>query len=558
MANEIVEGQFSDAEEDTIGFNNAKGEPFNLNADMSKLGITNEDLEKFDDSYEINDDDYDFDDDDEYDYYDEDGQRSQIDNSNSNKNAQGVSNKITNYQPKDKLSRRYSNKINIEKYEGLSIPHGAANVLNETNKRIDNQRIRNKDKHDRATVEQVLDPRTRMILFKMLNHGFINLIDGCISTGKEANVYWGESKTGIELAIKIYKTSILHFKDRDKYVTGEFRWRHGYCRRNPRKMVQMWAEKEFRNLTRLIKNGVSAPNPIYLRGNVLLMDFIGSNRWPAPKLKDAVLKSSKPRKLYRECVEMMWRIYNKSRLVHADLSEYNLLYFNDSIVVIDVSQAVEHDHPMALQFLMKDCTNITEFFRKNDVAVMSVKQLFEFITDPTVTEENMDDYLDAVSESVLNDEEFSDPTKIVEVEVFKQAYIPQNLTQVVDIERDIDLAKSGKQDLIYKTLVGLKADLQTAKIPKILEDKNMDEKSNDDNISDSNEESDNSEECSDDDDSCDDDDDNNNKEFIRRKDETPEEKKARKKKIKEMQAEKRKVKVKKHVKKRKERLAKKK
>ena len=51
----------------------------------------------------------------------------------------------------------------------------------------DKERIRVKDKADRATIEQVMDPRTRMILFKMLNRGFISEINGCISTGKEAN-----------------------------------------------------------------------------------------------------------------------------------------------------------------------------------------------------------------------------------------------------------------------------------------------------------------------------------------------------------------------------------
>ena len=51
--------------------------------------------------------------------------------------------------------------------------------------------------------------------------------------------------------MKIFKTSILVFKDRDKYVSGDYRFRNGYSRHNPRKMVKMWAEKEFRNLTRL-------------------------------------------------------------------------------------------------------------------------------------------------------------------------------------------------------------------------------------------------------------------------------------------------------------------
>lgn len=88
-----------------------------------------------------------------------------------------------------------------------------------------NCRFRNKDKCDRATAEQVMDPRTRMILFKLLNRGMIGQIDGCISTGKEANVYHSTSAEGDKhYAIKVFKTSILVFKDRDRYVTGEFRY----------------------------------------------------------------------------------------------------------------------------------------------------------------------------------------------------------------------------------------------------------------------------------------------------------------------------------------------
>lgn len=97
-----------------------------------------------------------------------------------------------------------------------------------------------------------MDPRTRMIIFKMIQKGVVNELNGCISTGKEANVYHSTTKSSNhDLAVKVYKTSILTFKDRDKYVSGEFRFRHGYCRHNPRKMVRTWAEKEFRNLTRL-------------------------------------------------------------------------------------------------------------------------------------------------------------------------------------------------------------------------------------------------------------------------------------------------------------------
>ena len=134
------------------------------------------------------------------------------------------------------------------------------------------ERGSSKDKSDRATVEQAIDPRTRMVLFKMLNRNVFNEINGCISTGKEANVYHASTSSGSELAIKIYKTSILVFKDRDRYVSGDFRFRNGYCRSNPRKMVQVWAEKEMRNLMRLRTAGINAPLPIQLRLHILVME----------------------------------------------------------------------------------------------------------------------------------------------------------------------------------------------------------------------------------------------------------------------------------------------
>lgn len=86
---------------------------------------------------------------------------------------------------------------------------------------------------------------------KMINKKFLKEINGCISTGKEANVYHGSDFENQEYAIKVYKTSILVFKDRDRYVSGEFRFRNGHCKSNPRKMVKLWAEKELRNYKRI-------------------------------------------------------------------------------------------------------------------------------------------------------------------------------------------------------------------------------------------------------------------------------------------------------------------
>eukprot|EP00122_Pirum_gemmata_P008583 Pgem_evm1s7916 len=90
----------------------------------------------------------------------------------------------------------------------------------------------------------------------------------------------------------------------------------------------------------------------------------------------------------------MRRMYQECKLVHGDLSEYNLLYWEKILYFIDVSQSVEHDHPRALEFLRVDCTNITDFFRKNGVDVMFVRELFDFVTDVSISPNQVEDYLD--------------------------------------------------------------------------------------------------------------------------------------------------------------------
>ena len=95
---------------------------------------------------------------------------------------------------------------------------------------------------------------------------------------------------------------------------------------------------------------------------------------------------------------MIRDMYAKARLVHADLSEYNILYDGGHLCLIDVSQSVEHDHPNALEFLRKDCHNINEFFRKCSVAIMTVRELFDFVTDPAITEDSVEGYLERAME----------------------------------------------------------------------------------------------------------------------------------------------------------------
>lgn len=248
------------------------------------------------------------------------------------------------------------------------------------NPKLDKGKGQYSDRANRAVAEQVLDPRIRMILLKMINQNIIYQVNGCVSTGKEANVYHALTESGEHRAIKIYKSTILTFKNRDQYVTGEYRFRHGYSKSNPRKMVQLWAEKEMRNLRRLQAAGIPCPEPVLLKLQVLLMTFIGDKKgWPAPRLKDADFGEEEVPELYRECIKLLRRLYQECRLVHADFSEYNLLYHEGHIIVIDVSQAVEVEHPHALEFLRMDCMNILKFFRSKGQKTLGLQQLFFFI-----------------------------------------------------------------------------------------------------------------------------------------------------------------------------------
>lgn len=508
----VMEGQFDDVEEISRDLNKIIEI---IQPERDLISNTAEDWEY--DSYS---------DDDEDDFYLEDspslagrikgpGQNNSQNQQIQTGNIQGG--KLRSFQPE--YLKKFSNKISVDKYDAAKF-----SKLEDQSRRLELERSRVKDKSDRATVEQVMDPRTRMIIFKLLNRGFIASINGCISTGKEANVYHCLTADGGHRAVKIFKTSILVFKDRDKYITGEFRFRNGYGRKNPRKMVKTWAEKEMRNLSRIHAAGILSPEPILLRSHVLLMDFLGTDGWPAPRLSHVEISESKSRELYRDVVIMARKMFHDCKLVHGDLSEFNMLYHESKAYVIDVSQSVEHDHPHALEFLRKDLTNVNAFFQKKGVAVLSLKELFDFVVDPGLGD--VEDHLDKMSEVAAGrtDQERTDQ-ELVDEEIFKKVYIPSNLNEVDRPDLDIANIKAGG-DVDYSAVTGL--DIE-----------NEQDADNEDQ-SDCSESGDEEKDV---------------KKFIsshRPRDESPNSKKERKKAIKDANAEQRKVKTKKHVKKRKE------
>ncbi|KAG9159752.1 hypothetical protein Leryth_007767 [Lithospermum erythrorhizon] len=348
----------------------------------------------------------------------------------------------------------------LEDWEGrfdVGMSNSVTTAIRESVRDMAIGKTRTTEKSDRATVEQAIDPRTRMVLFKMLNKGIFNQINGCISTGKEANVYHATRTDGQELAIKVYKTSVLVFKDRDRYVQGDYRFRYGYCKHNPRKMVKTWAEKEMRNLMRLKAAKIRCPTPILLRLHVLVMEFIGKAGWAAPRLKDAALSLDKLRECYVEIIMIMRTLYQKCKLVHGDLSEYNILYFEGHLYIIDVSQSVDLDHPQNLVLLREDCQHVSDFFEKHGVGVMTRRELFDFIVDPTIGDDDVESYLEEVQQKILARGNVLSAEEEIAEAVFMQSYIPKTLDHVKNAEADVQRIISGEDtgDMYYKTITGL-------------------------------------------------------------------------------------------------------
>ena len=149
-------------------------------------------------------------------------------------------------------------------------------------------------------------------------------------------------------------------------------------------------------------------------------------------------------------------LYQVCKLVHADLSEYNVLFHNEKPWIIDVSQSVEHDHPRSLDFLRLDIKNVSDFCRRKEVAVLSERKVFEYIIAPEGSVQlgeataNIDRLMaernDADEEGTAQEE--------VDAAVFRKQYIPQTLDQVYDAERDADQLREGDGDtLVYKDLL---------------------------------------------------------------------------------------------------------
>ncbi len=228
---------------------------------------------------------------------------------------------------------------------------------------IDKLRIRTKDSNDLKSLEGVFDTSTLKTLYHLAKKGYIEALGGVISTGKEANVYHARGRDR-EVAIKIYRVNASDFRAMQSYIIGDPRFKN--VKHDKRSIVFTWTKKELRNLKKAHTAGVRVPEPFVSRNNVLLMEFIGNDEVPAQQLRVVPLTPDQAQDVFDTTIDYIRKLYLEN-LVHADLSEFNILLKGSEVVFIDMGQSVTLDHPNAMKFLMRDIRNIIRFFRSRGV-----------------------------------------------------------------------------------------------------------------------------------------------------------------------------------------------
>lgn len=231
--------------------------------------------------------------------------------------------------------------------------------------------IKTKDEDSRKVTDEVFDEVTLLALYKLVNRKVITSMGGSLSTGKEANVFIAEREDKLA-AVKVYRIRTGNFTTMSDYILGDPRF--AGIRRTHKDIIFAWTKKEYSNLSRAREAGIPCPEPYAFDRNILIMEFLGENGVPFPQMRDRLPNT--PEKTYEEALGLIRDLYRKAKLIHGDLSEYNILCGNDHLILIDMAQAVTREHPRAYQFLFRDIKNINRFF-KNKCETQDEHKIFK-------------------------------------------------------------------------------------------------------------------------------------------------------------------------------------
>jgi RIO kinase 1 len=219
----------------------------------------------------------------------------------------------------------------------------------------------NKGREEFKVYKNVFDQFTIQTLWKFISTRYIDGLVGPVKIGKESNVFLAE-KGDLKVIVKIYRLQSCNFNKMFDYLKSDPRYVN--LKKQRRKVIFKWVQREFGNL-KSAAEVIRVPKAYKFFNNVVLMEFIGDKE-RAPQLKDSYPQD--PEKFFRQIMDYVKRLHDVG-LVHADLSEYNILNYNQSPVFIDFSQGTSTRDILAQEYLERDIRNVCHFFTKNGLSI---------------------------------------------------------------------------------------------------------------------------------------------------------------------------------------------
>ncbi|MFA6518084.1 MAG: RIO1 family regulatory kinase/ATPase [Candidatus Shapirobacteria bacterium] len=195
-----------------------------------------------------------------------------------------------------------------------------------------------------------------------------------IKSGKEADCLLVDIKNQL-YCLKTYKNrSLSTTQGNSLYLAGKY-FRNPSQKKSVAKgnkfgkdlIRRLWTKREFYLLKKFYELGANVPGVFDYNTDSILMEYLGDINLPAPLLKDVDLDQNQLNQVFDQIIDSIKTFYTCG-IVHGDLSEFNILWWQDSPYIIDFPQAIDVRHnPNANEFLLRDIGNICKFFGKNNL-----------------------------------------------------------------------------------------------------------------------------------------------------------------------------------------------
>jgi RIO kinase 2 len=202
----------------------------------------------------------------------------------------------------------------------------------------------------------------------LVKAGVLEAFGKSLGVGKEADVYDALNPKAERIAVKFHRLGRISFRQTMRkrgYSMEHFGWLF---------QSRLAAEKEFQALKLVFSKKVAVPKPISQNRHVIAMGMIEGAELAEWK------EIPKPNSVLREILSNIRKAYLKAGVIHADLSEYNvILKPNMHILIIDWPQYVTKDHPNAQQLLERDVKNILQYFERKRILKVKFKEAYDYI-----------------------------------------------------------------------------------------------------------------------------------------------------------------------------------